>query len=85
MTLAEWVEKEGGRGVHQRLHCETRLAYTTIGRAIKGLPIHRRTAKKLALATRNEVSVAELMLGSELAARHALDASSSFAATGTDG
>jgi hypothetical protein len=58
MLLADYVKREGN-GAITRLQRKTRLAYTTVFRALHHA-VGYRSAKKLSEATGGEVSILEL-------------------------
>lgn len=59
MRLKDWVGKEP-KGALTRLQLETKLAYTTILRAVNGEVVSAKTARKLSEATRGEVSAVSI-------------------------
>ncbi len=61
MTLAEYCRRKG-RGAKQALSHDSRLAYSTIRKAVRGEPLDSyATAKALSDATGGLVSVLELL------------------------
>lgn len=59
MRLKDWVAKQGPGALSFLMH-ESRLAYTTVLRAVRGEGVSAKTAEKLSEATRGEVSPGEI-------------------------